>query len=228
MLSEPRTISLISEFVHVPVNHSADKLRAVYNEVCNSCGYEDFTRLQGGAQIERRDPESQSFSRLKLLRERIQITEDHTGVTVEQFAKKATAVLSSVLPQLEIPVLLVQQNTVRVISTPNNYGSAAEYLARSVFKIDEEQLQSFGRPTSLFGFRLVFPMAKGHPENFNVRVESYVRDPQALYIENVGTFKTPIQHSTLQTVENNLNLTSDFIGDRVVHFLSHYDRREAE
>ena len=228
MLSEPRTVSLISEFVHIPVNHSADKLRAVYNDVCSTCGYEDFTRLQGGARIERRDPEGQGFSRVNLLRERIQITEDHTGITVDQFAKKAVAVLSAVLPSLEIPVLLVQQNTVRVISTPNNFGSAAEYLARSVFKIGDEQLQPFGRPTNVFGFRLVFPIVKDHPENFNVRVESYVRDAQALYIENVGTFKTPIQHSTLKTVEDNLSSTSEFIVDRVVHFLSQYDRRESE
>ena len=52
MLSEPRTISLISEFIHVPAVHAPEKLREIYSEVCRTCGYENFLRVQGGARIE--------------------------------------------------------------------------------------------------------------------------------------------------------------------------------
>lgn len=228
MLSEPRTISLISEFIHVPTAHAQEKLREIYNEVCRTCGYENFLRVQGGARIEKRNPEGGGFSQLTLLSDRIQLTEDHMGTSPEQFGKKVVAVLSTVLPALGIPILLVQQNKVRATSTPNSFKTAAEFLARRVFRIEPEQLEPLGRPTSVFGFRLVFPGQPGHPENFNVRIESYVRDAQALYIENVGTFKTPIQLSTLSVVEENLRQTSIFISENILKFLSLYDRREEE
>lgn len=228
MLSEPRTISLISEFVHVPTVHVPEKLREVYNEVCRTCGYENFLRIQSGARIERRSPEGQGFSQLTLLSDRIQLTEDHTGTSTDQFGKKVVAVLSTVLPVLNIPLLLVQQNKVRATSTPNSFKTATEFLARRVFRAEPAQLAPLGRPTSVFGFRLVFPGYTEHPENFNVRIESYVRDPQALYIENVGTFKQPIQASTLSVVEENLRITSAFISENILNFLSMYDRREEE
>lgn len=228
MLSEPRTISLITELLHLPAVHTQEKLRKVYDEVCRRCGYENFLRVQGGARIERRHPEDRSFSQLNLLADRIQLTEDHTGCTVPEFGKKVVAVLQAALPALQIPVLLVQQNTVRITATPNSFRSASEFLARSVFNIQPDNLQPLGRPTHVLGFRLLFPPSKAHPENSNVRIESYMRDPKALYIENVATFKAPIQPNDLSAVEKNLESASEFLQTNVVGFLSAYDVRTPE
>ena len=225
MFSEPRTISLVSEFIHVPTQHTQDNLRSVYNEVCRTCGYENFMRVQGGARIERRSPESEGFSQLTILGDRIQMIDDHTGVTAEQFSKKAIEVLRILMPTLGVPIILVQQTKVRMTSSPGNYRTAAEFLARRLFQVSAQELEPLGRPTSVFGFRLVFPATKEHSENFNVRIESYVRDATALYIENTGTFKTPIQLAGLEQVEKNLNDTSDFVSENLVNFLSTYDRK---
>ena len=226
MLSEPRTITLLTELVHLPVAHSADRLREVYNELCRTCGYENFLRVQGGAKIERSEPEGGGLSQLAFLSDRIQLTEDHTGATVDQFGRKINAVLSTAMPALGIPFLLVQVCTVRVTATPNSFRNASEYFARSVFRIQPENLQSLKRPTSVFGFRLVFPPTTQHPHNFNVRVECYARDGRSLYIENVGTFKAPIQPSNLGEVEGNLRMTSEFLTENVIDFLSIFDRKE--
>jgi len=228
LLSEPRTISLLTELIHLPVVHAPEKLRAVYNEVCRTCGYENFLRVQGGARIERRELEGEGFSQLSFSGDRIQLTEDHTGVSVEQFGRKAVAVLSTALPTLGIPLILIQQATVRITAVPNSFKTASEYLARSVFRIQADDLQPLGRPTSVFGFRLVFPPAAHEPQNYNVRVECYVRDGRSLYIENVGTFKTPIQPGGIEQVEKNLQMTSTFLVNNVVQFLSVFDRRESE
>ena len=228
MLSEPRTISLITELVHFPVVHSPEKLREVYNEVCRSCGFENFYRIQGAARIERKEPETEAFSQLSFVGDRIQITDDHTGISVEQFGKKSKAVLSTALPVLGIPLIIYQQTTVRITAMPNSFKSAPEFLARSLFKIRPEDLEVMGRPTSVFGFRLLFPPTHEQPQNYNVRVECYVRDGKSLYIENVGTFKTPIQPATIDQVEKNLQMTSDFLVENVVKFLSIFDRRESE
>jgi len=228
LLSEPRTISLLTELIHLPVVHSPEKLREVYNQACRTCGYENFLRIPGGARIERKESEGEGFSQLSLIGDRIQLTEDHTGVSADQFSKKVLAVLSTAMPVLGIPLLLVQQTTVRITSAPNSFRTAAEYLARSLFRIRPEDIDSLGRPTTMFGFRLVFPQTLEHPQKYTVRVECYVRDPRSLYIENVGTFNSPIQAGQLDQVEKNLLLTSEFVVENVMRFLSVFDRREPE
>ncbi len=176
--------------------------------------------------MERKEAEAEGFSQLSLLGDRIQITEDHTGISAAQFGKKAMAALSASLPALGIPLILVQQTTVRITAAPNSFRTASEYLARSVFRIRAEDVELLGRPASVFGFRLVFPPTQQHPQNYNVRVECYVRDGRSLYIENVGTFKSPIQQGNIEQVEKNLQMTSDFLVENVVKFLSVFDRRE--
>lgn len=227
MLSEPRTIAVLTELVHLPMVHAPEKLREVYNEVCRTCGYENFIRVQGGARIERTEPEGGGLSQLTFLGDRVQLAEEHTGTTAEQFARKVSAVLATAMPALGIPFFLLQACTVRAIAAPNSFRSASEYLARSVFRIQPEDLAKLGRPSGVFGFRLVFPPTTQHPHNFSVRVECYARDGRALYLENVGTFKVPIQAGNLVEVENNLKATSDFLIDKVVAFLSIYDRKES-
>jgi|SRR5688572_12533365 len=226
MLSEPRSISLILELVHLPVTHVPEKLREVYNEVCRTCDFENFTRIPGGARIERKDPEGEGFSQLTFSGDRIQLVEDHTGMSIDEFGKRGLAVLASAMPKLGIPILLVQQNTVRITANPNGYRSASEYLARSIFRFQAEDLEVLSRPVHLFGFRLAFPATVQHPVNYNTRVEGYVRDPRSLYVETVATFKTPIQAAQAELVHTNLTTTAAFVVDRVLPFLSQFDRRE--
>ncbi|MGQ9589239.1 MAG: hypothetical protein ACUVYA_02975 [Planctomycetota bacterium] len=227
MLSEPRTIAILTELVHLPMAHAPERLREVYNEVCRTCGYENFIRLQGGARIERAEPESGALSQLTFLGDRIQLAEEHTGTTAEQFGRKADAVLSTAMPALGIPFFLLQVCTVRAIASPNSFRNAAEYLARSLFRIQPEDLAKLERPSGVFGFRLVFPPTAQHPHNFSVRVECYARDSRSLFLENVGTFKAPIQPGNLAEVEKNLRATSDFLIEKIASFLSIYDRKDS-
>ena len=81
MLSEPRTISLLTEVIHLPAVQPPEKLREVYNEVCRTCGYENFTRIQGGARIERREPEGEGhLARAFHLRTLVSAQESRDGV----------------------------------------------------------------------------------------------------------------------------------------------------
>jgi len=228
LFSEPRTISLLSECVHLPTKHSIEGLREVYNRVCRTCGYENFIKTASGVRLERHESQGSGFSHLSFASDRIQFTEDHVGISIEQFAKKVRSVLEEAMPLLKIPIILVHQVTVRVICTPNSFKHAAEFLARSIFRFRAEDLELLGRPTSVHGFRLVFPATREVSHAFNVRVESYVKDQRSIYVENVGTFKTATPTQTLDSVEQNIEATSEFIANHVVPFLSRYDRRDAE
>ena len=228
MLSEPRTISLLCDLIHLPAKHDLDALRAVYNRVASSSGYENFIRTPAGARLERHAPEGGGFSHLTFTGDRIQFAEDHMSLTVEEFALKVATVARLAMPILRIPVILVQQVTVRVIATPNTFKNAADFLAGSIFRIREGDLELLGRPANVFGFRLLFPATKENPASFNVRVESYLRDPQCVYVENVGTYKAPIQLASLESVEKNILATSSHMVDHLLPFLSRYDRRDPD
>ncbi|MEM7236178.1 MAG: hypothetical protein AAF517_28700, partial [Planctomycetota bacterium] len=125
MLSEPRTISLLCELVHIPKKHHPDQLRDVYSRVCKSSGYENFIRTPNGARIERQG-DAGGFSHLNFTNDRVQFTEDHVGISPDQFAQKVVGVTRDIVSMLQIPVILVQQATIRVTTTPNIYKSGAE------------------------------------------------------------------------------------------------------
>jgi hypothetical protein len=228
VLSEPRTISLLCELIHLPMKHPLAALREVYNKVCNVCGYENFIRTSGGVRLERHDPESDGFSHLNFNADRIQFTDDHMGVSVLQFAAKVQAVLQEAIPLLRIPVILVQQATVRVVTTPNSSKSAADFLGRNIFRIRGDDIAVLARPTSVFGFRLLFPSTTKNPNSFNARIEAYLRDPRSLYVENVGTFKAPIQLPSLEIVGQNMQETSNYLVNHILPFLSRFDKLETE
>ena len=228
MLSEPRTIGLLAELIHIPVKHSFERLRDVYNQISTACGYENFIRLANGARLERGQGEEGQSSTLTFLNDRLQMVEDSSVISVEETGRKLTAALKVALPTLGIPIVLVQQYTVRALATPNSYKSASEFLGRSLFRIREEDVAVFDRPTNIFGLRLVFPPQKALLHNFNVRIEAYARDPRSVYLENVGMWKTPLQLAQLDDVQKNLEMTSEFLTSNVHKFLSQYDRREVE
>lgn len=228
MFSEPSTISLLCECVHLPAKYTIERVREVYNKICTTCGYENFIRTSAGARIEQRGPGGRGFSRLTLTGDRLQFAEDHMGITAEQLGRKVRTVLEEAMPALGIPAILVQQVTVRTTCMPNASSSAAEFLSGSIFRVQREDLADFGRPAGLHGFRLVFPADKEHSGAFNVRVEAYLRDPRSIYIENVGTYKTPTQVNNLEGLANQIEEVSEFIATDVVPFLSKYDRRIVE
>ena len=72
MFSEPSTISLLCECVHLPAKYRIERVREVYNKICTTCGYENFIRTSTGARIERRGPGGRGFSRLTLTGDRFQ------------------------------------------------------------------------------------------------------------------------------------------------------------
>ena len=204
------------------MKHNVEKIREVYQRVCSSCGYENFIRTSNGARIERQGSGGTGFSHLNFSGDRIQFTEDHVGISVDQFAEKVTTSLREAVDVLRIPIFLVQQVTVRLTTTPHSQKSASEFLGNRVFRVEPDQLESFGRPGSIFGFRLLFPPTAGAPQ-YNVRIESYMRDPRALYIENVGTFKTPIPMGQIDTVAANIETTAEFLSSKVLPFVGQFE-----
>lgn len=225
MLSEARTITFITEAIHLPVAHAPERLRQLYGELCKSCGYENFTRTSSGARIERPAGDTAGLGSLTISRDRIQVFEDDVRVPVDQFARQLEEVARTAMGVLRIPFFLVQQCTVRAIATPMSFPASSQFLGERLFSIGAEEVAVLGRPATLFGFRMIFPPTREAPHTFNVRVEAYTKDPKSVYMENSGTFNSPVDAKGLEALGRNMQATSDFITNRLCAFLSQFDRR---
>lgn len=227
MLSEPRTINLLTELIHVPAKHSVDNLRKVYNSICSSCGYENFIRTGDGARVEQSKVEgSNGNSSVTFRQDRIIVLEDRTTLSLEEYVHRLESVARTAMEVLKLPLFLVQQSTVRSLASPNFYKSSGEFLSKTLFKIDEDDMAPLGRPVNIFGLRLLFPATPDNPQQFNVRIESYVKDPRSVYIENVGMYKSPVQYQNLDVLGQNMESTAEFLSSNLCGFLTQYDRKD--
>lgn len=226
VLSEPRTIGLLTDLIHIPSKHQPDRLREIYNKLCTTCDYENFIRTADGARVESGQLETDHVSKVTFRQDRIQIVEDHPSMSLDQCIRKIVTVARVAMEELRLPVYLAQQSTVRSIAAPNCFRSAGEFLAVGIFRMNPADLEPLGRPTSLHGLRLLFPPTKERLHKFNVRVECYLRDPRSIYIENVATFQAPIQLASLDLIGTHLEAAAQFVSSNICEFLSRFDRKD--
>lgn len=223
MLSEPRTIALIMELLHLPMQHPVNRLRTLYTHLCTECDFENFTRRPGGAQIERPASEEAGLSRLTFSPDRIQFLEEGGLLTLDSYCRRLEVILERAMDLLAIPVFLMEQCTVRSVVTPGAFKSASDFIGKRLMNIATGDLSALGRPTSVFGFRLAVPPTAENRDSYNVRVEVYARDPKSLYLENVGTFRTPINRGETSGGSAAMREASTFVSDKLCPFLSLFD-----
>ncbi len=223
MLSEPRTIALIVELIHLPMQHAIGKLRNLYTQLCTECEFENFTRRPGGARIERPASEEAGLSRLTFSPDRVQFTEEGGLLTLDSFCRRLEVIMERTMDQLGIPLFLMEQCTVRSVVTPGAYKSASDFIGARLTNVASADLSLLGRHANVFGFRLVVPPTPEHRNSYNVRIEVYARDPKSLYLENVGTFRQPVNRGDLSALTGAMQEAGTFVSERLCPFLSLFD-----
>ena len=88
------------------------------------------------------------------------------------------------------------------------------------------ELDEFGREPQLYGMRLVFPPSSDSPNAFTLRVESFASDPRSLFLENQGSFGPTVAARGLEPIDVNIRSTYEFLVERVLPFLKHFDLRQ--
>jgi len=223
VLSEPRTIALITELIHIPTQHSANRLRDLYTRLCTECDFENFIRTPGGARIERPASEEAGLARLVYLPDRLQFVEEGGFITIDDHCRRLEVILERSMEMLRIPIFLMVQSTVRSLVTPGAFKSAAEFIGRRLMNIAASDLSALGRPTNVFGFKLAVPPVPSRADSYNIRVEVYARDPKSLYLENIGTFRYQVGRGEISRASEAVKETASFLSDRLCPFLSLFD-----
>lgn len=219
MIGEARTNSRILELLHLPAQHSPEALREVYGMISVSCGYDNFIREPGGARLESVESEAGAHSRLTFGRDRIIFHEEGTRTGLDHFARRVEAALRVAAPKLGIPLLIARTVTQRAMAQVPSGERAPGFLARTVFRIGPQDLQALGRPAQVVGMRLDLPPRTPQDGAHRVRVETYLRDPSSLFLEDIATFKVPVQSLDHAQVAKELEEVDLLLNDKLTAFL---------
>ena len=223
MIGEPRTLARIVELLHIPIQHSVDQLRDVYVDVSKSCGYENFRRTSGGATLETVGGGG-AASRVTFAGDRITFQEEQTNLSTEHLLRRIEEVVSKTSSRLSLPVFIARNITLRALVAAPMAQHSSQFIAENLFQLTAEDMSSFERPGSLVGFRMQFPPTDPKSALHQVRIESYLREPRSLFLEDVATFKVPLQSSDQQRVAQEVREVESFLHERLTAFLSQFPR----
>lgn len=223
----PESISPLSFgvlLVHPPLLHSDKKLRELFNKLGTIHEFTEYQQLtEGAAQFRRTWRATNERISCTFRNDRVEIVHDFPTTDLQGFWRTVQDVLSESVKMLRIPAFVLQQYLIRKVANPLAVADARIFLTQKVCSIQDEQLQEFGRPLHGIGLRLFFPASQEAPAEYDVKVESLLRDPMQLFLENRAKFYVPVQTADLTPMKSNLEATEQFLTETVVRFLYQFN-----
>ncbi len=222
----PRTIAYSCELLHLPLAPDPLSLQKVHNRMFESGSprYRNFSVTAEGVLFSNPNSQPSAVSSVAFLKDRFQFREELTGLTTEDFSARVLETSALVCQTRGIQIFTAQQVTIRTLVNPRHFKDSREFLKQGVFGFGAE-LSDFGREAQLFGLRLVFPPSSETPNAFTLRIESYAGDPRSLFLENQASFGPTVLTRGLEPLGVNIETTYQFLVQRVLAFLGHFDAR---
>ncbi len=222
---DPRTIALLSEIIHPPIDLEAKTVQAIHNELYNhEFAYQNFAVSHEGIALSNIGEQPNQISQVNFLPDRIQIREEMTGSHVDDFTRRIQHVVTIAAERIQLPIIVAQQHVVRSLITPRHFSDSREFLANAVCGLQPEDLNPFERPAQLFGMKMIFPNVEGRPDVHTLRIESFNQDARCVFIEDVATFTTALMPDQLDKLGENMKLTYSFVRDKALSFIARYDQ----
>lgn len=224
-----RTIALLCELLHPPVPPDPRPIQRLHNEMFEGGqpAYAGFQVSPLGPVLSNPVATPGGVSQVAFLGDRLQFREERGSLTHETFATQVREIAERAAPLRNVPVYSGQQVVLRSLVNPRTTADTRAFLQNRMFGFGTE-LDTLGREPQLVGLRLGFGPESGENNAFGLRIESYNPDPRSLYIEVQGSFGPAVASQGLEEVERNVLSTYDFLVDRILPFLGHFDRRENE
>ena len=201
---DPSTLGVSIDLIHLPVQVTTEQLREVYLEVSGTCGYENFTRTPTGASLESSPGSESGVSRVTFSKDRIQFAEQGSGVGSDVLFRRIEEVFRSLRTRVNIPMIVARTRTHRTLIQLPSGTDANSWLTEHVFALDGEDFNALGRPATPSGMRLQLPPQVQGEAHHLIRVEAWLRDPRALFVEDVATWRLPLPTQQLEQLGQEL------------------------
>lgn len=225
MTYDPRTIAFAAEILYPPQQLRADLVQSVHNTLFRqpAIGYQSFQVGPDGIHLSNLPQAPGQVSTATFAWDRLVLREELRGSTPEDFATRVVNVTTIAFQTLGIQASLMQQFVVRSLIAPRHYRDGREFLSRRLIAPGAEAWQSFERPLQQLGIRMVFPPAPGSSEAWQVRIETWPQDQRSLWLENTGTFTTPVAAANAPALADLLASTYRWLTGPVCSFLANLD-----
>jgi hypothetical protein len=226
MLYTPRTVALICELYHPPMQPDPSPIQRVHNALYQTGvpPYASFSVTPAGAILSNPVSVPGGTSFAAFLPDRFQFREELSALTTDDFAARVRHVAEEVSRARGMSIFTSQHVTLRTLVNPRSYKDSRAYLKHGMFGLDDET-EAFGREPQLYGIRLVFPATAEDSANHALRIESFSNDPRSLFIENV-TSHGPIViegEAGFSKIEDNILAAYRFVTEQTMRFVGCFD-----
>lgn len=225
MSYDPRTIAFMAEILYQPVQLATDVLQGIHNRLFQQpeLSYQNFQVAPDGVHLTNLPTAPGANSSVTFLPDRLVVREELRGTTPEDFATRMVNVAGISLQEIGIPASVGQQFIIRSLVTPRHVKDSREFLSQRMLAGSPDAWQQLGRPIDSLGLRFTFPQHEGNHELYNVRIETWNQDPRSIWIENVGTFTSPISVDAVPELSTLMTSTYRFLTGPVCDFIQEYD-----
>lgn len=223
-----RSIAFQAELIHAPRQHSPQSLQKIHAASFedSSIRYQNFQLVPGGAVLSNPQTNAGMISMASFLADRVQVREEMSGIGQDDFRERLQQLAGLASNHLGVDQFLMQNYVVRSLVNPRSFHDSREFMSRSLLNMEEEDLSCLQRIPQILGVRLVFPEMPDQVGVYNIRIESYAAEPRSLFLENVGTFRTPVAPSDEEAVAAGFNQTYEYLDSNLVEFIAQFDARE--
>jgi hypothetical protein len=227
----PRTIAFLSEVLHPPQTPDPAPVQRLHDAMFRSGdpAYRNFAVTHEGSILSNPTSRPGSSSQVAFLADRMRFTEEHTGLTADEFAARVRGIAEQVTAARSLPVLIGQAVTIRTLVSPRQPAAGLEFMREALMRLGDA-LDDFGRAPAALGIRLAFTPRPEEPNAFSLRVESVPGDAKALWIECQATFPAiQVQQvadgpAPREALERNVHAAYRFATSRALTFLERFEQ----
>lgn len=213
-----------TELMFPPVRFTETALKEfAFNLDRKGVSYNQSRFAESALELVQTSTNSAETSRYVLKSDRLVVSHENVErIGFEIFCEKVEIIGKMVIEAFRMPFFLAQTHVLRKIVNPHGTPDARLYLLDRVCQFGDEKRKAFNRPVHGFGLRFVFPATQEDPTEFDVKVESFLRDGRLLYLENIGRFHPPVVAQNLAALRAGLERTNAFLLEQIATFFAQF------
>jgi hypothetical protein len=216
-----------TELLYPPVRLTEQALKDfAYQLDRRGVSYNQSRYADNGLELVQSSTSSAELSRYVVKPDRLVVVHENVErLGFEIFCEKVEIIAKMCMEAFHLPFFLSQVHVIRKIVNPAGTPDARLYLLDHVCGFGEDRRKAFRRPVHGVGLRFVFPVVSNDdPYEFDVKVESFLRDGRLLFIENIGRFHPPVVANNLAALRAGLEKTNAFLLDQIAAFFAQFHR----
>jgi len=224
MHKEPQLIHCRVELLYFPQEIPEERLRGFFGNISQSTGikYKEFKILPNNEAIFR-TVEGNNISLTFIRKDRLIIQDDFPQFPLDILKSNVESIVKSAYNFIRVPFFISQVSVIRRLYRLAKFNDARVFLGDNMCGMKDKLFPIFNRPAHIFGLRLSFPPFKENKIGYNLRIESYARDPQFIFVENMGVYNAPLTVNNINLILNNLDETNRFIEENTLEFVEQFD-----